>query len=534
MSHIHRTLNVIVVENGQSDYTKLIAELERVNGKVYLKQVDNLGEFRNQLRNHSWDLIVSDFKLNTFSALEALQVTQGENLEVPFVLMSHGLGEERVADMIKAGVEDVVLWNRLERLHPVVKRIMKIQDHKSKEARVHKIASEAFAAKEQMLAIVSHDIKNPISAIQLEAQMLLKASENTLGSSDSSFAKEVKLQASRILKTTERMKVLISDLLDKNKTENCLAQLNKKESSVNRVVQDVIENLRPLITEKEVSINVHIPEGTFVLMDKNKIFQVLSNLISNGIKFSPRCGTITIKCYEAEDQYTFLVQDSGPGLKDKDLSRVFEKYWTGGIGGHSGTGLGLFICKTIVEAHGGKIFAENHQKSGATFKFTLPKYESEEMPHSLQNSSFKSSQINAMNDHLKKIYIIDDDDDLREVMAWILTKEGYSILSFSSALKALKVLSEDDLPPDLLILDFHLHEMKGHDFLQKKHALVRNSDCPVIMITASLEEMVKKIPTDLQMDVMTKPLDLEGLVEKVKNHIQNPASVTPSGGKHRS
>jgi signal transduction histidine kinase len=516
MSHSHRTLNVLVIEDAQSDYTRLVSELQRVNGKVYLKQVDNLEELKKHLSNHSWDLIVSDFKLNQFSAKEALHMTQKENPEVPFVLMSNGIGEELVADMINAGVEDVVLWNRLERLHPIVKRIMIIQDHKSKEVRVQKIASEAFAAKEQMLAIVSHDIKNPISAIQLEAQMLLKSSKKVFDDSGDLFAQDVELQAKRILRTTERMKILISDLLDKNKSENCLAHLNKQKSSLNRLIQEVIENLRPLSMEKEIRINSFVPEGTFIFMDKNKIFQVLSNILSNGIKFSPLNGVITIRFKETEDEFILMIQDSGPGLKDKDLSRIFEKYWTGAPVGQCGTGLGLYICKTIIEAHGGRIFAENHQKCGATFNFTLPKVIAGKKNHPQMTSSSQSIFEEITQCGHKKIFIIDDDDDLRGVMAWILGKEGFSVFSFESPMEALKVLGQIEIPPDLMIVDFHLQDMNGHQFLQKKNDQEKNKYCPVIMITASSEDMMKKFPLDANTQIMTKPIDLEGLVEKVK------------------
>jgi signal transduction histidine kinase len=519
MPYSHRTLKVIIIEDVQSDYRSLISELERVNGKVHIQQVKNLIELKNQLVNHSWDLIVSDFNLNTFTALEALQITQSENPDVPFVLMSKGLGEEVVADMIKAGVEDVVLWNRLERLHPIVKRIIKAQDRKAHEAKVVKIANEAFAAKEQMLAIVSHDIKNPISAIQLEAQMLLKGSEKNLDTS--TFKEEVQIQAQRILKTTEHMKVLISDLLDKNKSENCLGQLAKHSTSVNRLIHDVVENLRPLFIEKGIKIQTKIPDGIFILMDKNKIFQVISNLLSNAIKFSPENESILIELLENQEEYIFLIQDSGPGLSDKALSKVFEKYWTGEAGSQNGTGLGLFICKTIVEAHQGRICAENRKSGGATFKFTLPKNASETNLLS-HHPSLKLPRMTKVQVSNKKICIIDDDDDLREVIHWILMKEGYSIISFSSPKEALRVFSEEKQGPDLLIVDYHMQEMNGYEFLKNKDTSKNLSHCPAILITAESEELLKKNPANLSARIIKKPIDMERLLKEVNHHLYPP------------
>ena len=255
MALSERTLKVLIIEDSKNDYSKLLDEFKRVNGKVHLIRVYRLEEIKIQLQNRSWDLVISDYKLNNFTANEALKIVQDETPDVPFVLMSSGLGEEVVADMINAGVEDVVLWNKLERLHPIVKRIIRTKENRAREARANKMASEAFAAKEQMLAIVSHDIKNPISAIQLEAQMLLRASDR---SPHSLLPDEVKIQANRILKTTERMKFLISDLLDKNKSENCLGNLSKEDTHVAKIINDVVENVRPIFNDKKIKFLLEV------------------------------------------------------------------------------------------------------------------------------------------------------------------------------------------------------------------------------------------------------------------------------------
>ncbi len=150
-------------------------ELNKLGMNLEYTHVPNLSDLNNLLKTNSWNLVICPFYLGGFTALDALDVIRSHSLELPFVLISDGLGEEIVADMMKAGIEDVVMKSRLERLRVIVKRILREQDTKEKEVKAQKIANEAFAAKEQMLAIVSHDIKNPLSALQLEAPMLLKA-----------------------------------------------------------------------------------------------------------------------------------------------------------------------------------------------------------------------------------------------------------------------------------------------------------------------------------------------------------------------
>ncbi len=509
MSHSVKTLRVLSVSDSESGSSSLFHELEQLNEALFFKQVSTLGELHDHLKKSHWNLVISDYKIETFTALNALKVVRQHSQNLPFVLVTENIGEELVADLMRAGVEDVVLKSRLARLIPVVKRILREHDTRDKEARANKIAHDAFAAKEQMLAIVSHDIKNPLSAIQLEAQMLLRAVER---SGKSLLGEEVKIQAGRILKTTDRMKILISDLLDKNKSEKGLSHVSKSNIDVSKLVQDVLDAMRPLIQEKEILVRTSIPDAVFIHLDRNKMFQVYSNLINNAIKFTPQKGTIQISMEESDHDFIFSVHDSGPGLKDKELQRVFEKYWTGNSTDCAGTGLGLFICKTIIEAHSGQIFVENVPGEGARFRFTIPKI----LPD-FDKASF--SYFESSKDSRKKIYIIDDDEDLREVMSWALGKEGYSIHSFRSPREALDCLTKGRHLPNLIVVDFHMDEMNGSEFVLKKEEIFAAKSCPVVMISASPDDVEMEVSPDLYREVIMKPIDLEGLVDNVRKFL---------------
>ncbi|WP_408097390.1 ATP-binding protein [Peredibacter sp. HCB2-198] len=350
-----------------------------------------------------------------------------------------------------------------------------------------KTGYDAIASKEQMLAIVSHDIKNPLSAIQLETQLLIRAAER---SGKSVLSEEVKIQAGRILKTTDRLKTLISDLLEKNKSESGLTYLQKSEVDLKKLFQDVVDALRPLSRDKGQILKVTVPEHECVLfLDRNKMFQVLSNLINNAIKFTPKAGVIHLNLESRADDFVFYVSDSGPGMNESDLPHVFEKYWCSKSQNSLGTGLGLFICKTIIEAHKGQITAQNLPQSGALFTFNLP----------------KCSQR-------KIIYVVDDDDDLRDVICWALEKEGYTIYPFQSPLEALESLVSCKHRPHLFLVDFHMDEMKGNEFVQRKNELGLK-ECPSVMISATPKDIENK---ELYREIITKPIDLTGLVENIK------------------
>lgn len=358
---------------------------------------------------------------------------------------------------------------------------------------------KAYAAREQMIAVVSHDIKNPLSAIQLEAEMLLKVADRD---ADSSIAEAVRTQARRILKTTDRLKALIADLLDKNKSEEGLSSLSKTENDVSKLFQEVLDSFEHLITTKNLTAVTSFSSNLVLELDKNKMYQVMSNLLCNAIKFTPENGHIHLNIKELENEYHFSVTDNGPGLNPHELEQIFEKYWTGDITGRSGTGLGLFICKTIIEAHGGHIGAENLESGGARFWFTL------------------SRPSLSLKDKKQKILVIDDDDDLREVISWALDREGYSVQAYSNPEVALENLRQGKHFPQLIVVDFQMDNMKGTEFLKYKQEIVLNDvhSCPVVMISASPEE-VESADNELFKKILTKPLDLEALILNVKNYM---------------
>jgi signal transduction histidine kinase len=512
MPHSEKILRILSVEDLAISGEPILLELSRLKYKIVFKQVSTLSELDDELKHRSWNLVISNYNLPELSAIQALELTKKYLADLPFILVSDPIAEECVADMMKAGAEDVVMKSRLERLTPVVKRILREHEIKEKEETALRAANQALAAKEQMLAIVSHDIKNPLSAIQLEAQMLIRASER---SEKSLLSEEVKIQAHRILKTTDRLKILISDLLDKNKSEHGLSHVTKSKIEAMRLLQEVLDSMRPLIQAKEINLRTMLPLEAIMCLDRNKMFQVFSNLVNNAIKFTPNGGTIDISMEEHDHDFIFSVDDSGPGLKDKEINKVFEKYWTGNSTDCAGTGLGLFICKTIIEAHGGHIFVENLTGGkGARFRFTIPK-----LAPALEKASF--SYYDSRKDLRKKIYIVDDDEDLREVISWALSKEGYAIHSFRSPQEALNCLMKGRDIPNLIIVDFHMDEMKGSEFVLKKSEISLAKSCPVVMISASPKEVEREVSKELYHEIITKPIDLEGLIDNVQKILIN-------------
>lgn len=226
-------------------------------------------------------------------------------------------------------------------------------------------AQMATEARENLLAIVSHDLKNPLSAILLNAALFLK----TTGADGSPRARA---QALNIKHAAERMNRLIHDLLDLSSIEAGRLSLQPDKCDVQPLVGEVVELLEPLASEKGISLVAEVPQSCCVICDRERIAQVLSNLIGNAIKFSPNQSRVEISAEELGEAVRLSVKDQGPGIPADHMPQIFDRYWRPNNSGSPGSGLGLHIAKAIVEAHHEVLRVQSEVNQGSTFYFTLP------------------------------------------------------------------------------------------------------------------------------------------------------------------
>lgn len=233
-------------------------------------------------------------------------------------------------------------------------------------ARSYQHATGALRARREVLALVSHDLRNPLSAISLSAAALL-AREST---------SEVAALAALIKRAAAQMDGLIADLLDLEAIEAMQLPLSLEPATAAGLVSEAVEVLEPLAIAKGVTMENHIGElQARVLCDRRRIIRVLSNLLSNAIKFTLEGGSVSVSGACEGSNVTFVVSDTGVGIAEAELPHVFERYWRSpraANGRDAGYGLGLSIVKTIVEAHAGAVHAESVLGRGSRFSFTLP------------------------------------------------------------------------------------------------------------------------------------------------------------------
>ena len=229
--------------------------------------------------------------------------------------------------------------------------------------RQYEQAQEAVAAREEVLKIVSHDLRNPLSTIGMAASLML----------DEELPPATRTrQLQTIKRAGERMNRLIQDLLEVAKLEAGRLALKTQRVDVGAIVAEASEALGPIAAAKSIQLaTAVVPDLPTVDADAGRVQQVLSNLVGNAVKFTPQGGRITIRADQIDESVRIAVSDTGTGIPAERLEQVFGRFWQADRTDRRGLGLGLAIAKAIIDAHGGRIWVESEVGKGTTFSFTL-------------------------------------------------------------------------------------------------------------------------------------------------------------------
>ncbi len=227
-------------------------------------------------------------------------------------------------------------------------------------------ASEA--KREELTRIVSHDLKNPLYAVQMASQVLQAKLDQYLETGNKvkieHYIEVIKNSAGLCLR-------LIKDILDNDKSEKGTFQIKSAKFHASDLFGSLRPIYEPLAEQKSQTITWIIPEDLEIFCDKERIGQVISNIVGNAIKFTPSGGEIRVSVTEVMEEIVFEIKDNGPGISCEHLKKIFHKDYQV-QDNPAGTGLGLYIAQTIVDAHNGKIWADSEAGKGTTFYFTIP------------------------------------------------------------------------------------------------------------------------------------------------------------------
>jgi signal transduction histidine kinase len=229
------------------------------------------------------------------------------------------------------------------------------------------VARKAVAARDEIMSIVAHDLRNPLGAITMRAALLKHETDS----------ERARHHAESIENVAMRMEYLIKTMLDVATMDADRFSVTPAPCPVQDLLQEAIDMFASLFASKQVRLEGQVKtDGLTIQADRERILQVLSNLLGNALKFTPQGGEVRISIEPQDEMVRFTVSDTGPGISAEKLPRLFERFWKDETPGKKGTGLGLFIAKGIVEAHGGEIWVESEPGRGSRFHFTIPSLES--------------------------------------------------------------------------------------------------------------------------------------------------------------
>ena len=411
----------------------------------------------------------------------------------------------------------------------------------AKEAKAK--AEDANEAKSAFLSTVSHELRTPLTSVLGFAKIIRKRLEDKIfpavDVSDQKIKRTMKQVSENldvVVSEGERLTNLINDVLDLAKIESGKMEWNMRPVFLQDVISRGVAATSSLFEQKGLKLKKNIPADLPIIKaDEDKLIQEVINLLSNAVKFTKK-GTVSIEAYQEKGQLIFEVQDTGIGIADEDRHKIFERFRQAGdtlTDKPQGTGLGLPICREIIEHHGGIIWMKSEFNVGSTFFFSIPLLGEAAIQEPIQLDRILKSLKKQISHSSKKkadgkptILVVDDDTPIRSLLRQELSDTGYRVREAANGKAALDMVRLEK--PDLIILDVMMPEINGFDVA----AVLKNDpatmDIPIIILSIVQDkERGLRIGVDRY---LTKPIDTEKLFHEVDELLVQGVSKKKGAG----
>ena len=412
--------------------------------------------------------------------------------------------------LILLAIEDVTAAKELERTRAALVE---------REQALRAVAEQATQAKDQFLAVLSHELRSPLQSM-LGWVRVLRSRRHSTALTD------------RALEAIERNTVLqarlIEDLLDVSRITAGVLVLDRSPMMVASAVQTVIENLRPAADVKGIRLVVSNEDGPGPIQgDAGRVQQIVGNLVSNAMKFTPRGGLIEVRIARRDSRIELHVRDTGAGIAPDQLALVFAPFGTEPRrGSQGGLGLGLGIARHLAELHGGTLTAASAGIGhGATFTVSLPLA----VERLAADEASGPPEISSTTEGLagRHVLILEDDADVREVITVMLEESGGVVTAFATVAAALSEIER--ARPDVLLSDRSIPERDGYDFIRSVRALdiAHGGSIPAIALTASAStrDRERVMAAGFQR-YLAKPIDLAELIAAIVGLADRPLTAS--------
>ena len=303
--------------------------------------------------------------------------------------------------------------------------------------------------------------------------------------------------------SVEKMGRLIQDLLQASTIESGHFTIDARPEDPATLCHEAVDLIGPQLSEKQLALTQVVPPDLpLVQCDRDRVLQVLANLFGNALKFTPPGGHLRLEARSIEDTVCFTLADSGCGVPQDELPNLFERFWKGRAAGQQGTGLGLFIAKGIVEAHGGKLWVESEVGQGTTFHFTLPVSTDVLATMTPPPQRIDGSRLKGL-----RVLVVDDEVNAATALADLFVDEGIIPSVATSGEEGLELAQAQ--PPDAVVLDVEMPGMGGLSMLQELRR--RYPKLPAVIMSGYSEEHagIKDALVGSSVAYVSKPVDLD-------------------------
>jgi signal transduction histidine kinase len=366
-------LRVLLVEHRGADATVIegyLRDCAECGRAVAVERVSRVTRARELLGRRRFDIVLLDLSVPDGRGLAGLETLSAVAPEVPIVVMAAAGDDTLAAAAVMAGAQDYLTKGQDD--GRVVRHAVRhaIERHRlrrereallAREREARAAAERATRVRDEVLGMVSHDLRSPLTAIAMSADALLE------GSGD------VAVLANAIVRSSEWALRIIRDLLDVTAIEAGQLTINREPMTAQAITEMLWSMFAPSAAGAGVTLDVERPEpALWVDADVDRVVQAVGNLVGNAVKFTPRGGRVSLTVRRSEDGIRFRVEDTGCGIAPENLPRLFDRFWQAHESGRGGAGLGLVIAQGIAEGHGGRIEVESRLGSGSTFTLLLP------------------------------------------------------------------------------------------------------------------------------------------------------------------
>jgi len=380
----HRKITVLAIEDDPGDIHLVRRYLEDIPGwEVTFLAFTQPAEGLAQLSHHAPDIILLDYLLGDTTGFEVLRTIQKSGYRCPVVILTGHGHEELAAELMRFGAADYLPKNRLSAnsLRRVISTA--IAKHKLQEAleahrrRLQEINHELLQKNQEIqnfYHMISHELSSPLTSAQEYVSMVLDGMAGSLNDKQRRF-----LEIAR--ENCNQMCIHVNDLLDVTRLQTNKFAIHVRPFPMAKLVQGIVASMSSVAKDKGISLELVIESDLpDVLIDEKRITQVLNNLLSNALKFTPEGGEITVGVADNPLALEFIlvsVRDTGRGIEPDKLPHIFDRLYqvkSSDWMTHQGLGLGLYICRELVRLHGGEISVQSEPGKGSTFSFSLPKH----------------------------------------------------------------------------------------------------------------------------------------------------------------